>query len=211
MDTLREAADHLRDKLGSGVVVLGSIIEGEPKLVAMVTQDIIARGISAGEIIGKIAPEIGGKGGGRPNMALGGGKDPSGLDRALEMVYDVIGQTRRQQWQITAQRGPRAHGPMTEKQETTPPPNIVYFTNRDDWRAWLQSNHATEPDVWLTMYKKHTKQPCVSYSDAVEEALCFGWIDSAMKPLDADRHIQRFSPRKPKSNWSDSTKSESAS
>jgi alanyl-tRNA synthetase len=90
MDTLREAADHLRDKLGSGVVVLGSIIEGEPKLVAMVTQDIIARGISAGEIIGKIAPEIGGKGGGRPNMALGGGKDPSGLDRALEMVYDVV-------------------------------------------------------------------------------------------------------------------------
>jgi uncharacterized protein YdeI (YjbR/CyaY-like superfamily) len=95
---------------------------------------------------------------------------------------------------------------MTEKQETTPPPNIVYFTNRDDWRAWLQSNHATENDVWLTMYKKHTKQPCVSYSDAVEEALCFGWIDSAMKPLDADRHIQRFSPRKPKSNWSDSNK-----
>ncbi len=90
VETLREAGDHLRDKLGSGVVVLGAVLEGEPKLVAMVTQDVVARGVSAGEIIGKIAPEIGGKGGGRPNMALGGGKDASGLDRALEMVPEFV-------------------------------------------------------------------------------------------------------------------------
>jgi alanyl-tRNA synthetase len=90
VETLREAGDHLRDKLGSGVVVLGAVLEGEPKLVAMVTQDVVARGINAGEIIGQIAPEIGGRGGGRPNMAVGGGKDPSGLDRALEMVPQLV-------------------------------------------------------------------------------------------------------------------------
>jgi alanyl-tRNA synthetase len=90
VETLREAGDHLRDKIGSGVVVLGAVLEGEPKLVAMVTQDVVARGISAGEIIGQIAPVVGGRGGGRPNMALGGGKDPSGLDRALEMVPQLV-------------------------------------------------------------------------------------------------------------------------
>jgi alanyl-tRNA synthetase len=90
METLKEASDHLRDKLGSGVVVLGAIIEGEPKLVAMVTPDVVERGVSAGDIIKEIAPTIGGKGGGRPNMALGGGKDAEGLDRALEMVVEVV-------------------------------------------------------------------------------------------------------------------------
>jgi alanyl-tRNA synthetase len=90
METLKEAGDHLRDKLGSGVVVLGAIIEGEPKLVAMVTPDVVERGVSAGDIIKEIAPTIGGKGGGRPNMALGGGKDADGLDRALEMVVEVV-------------------------------------------------------------------------------------------------------------------------
>jgi alanyl-tRNA synthetase len=90
IETLRETGDHLRDKLGSGVIVLGAVIDGEPKLVAMVTQDVIDRGISAGEIIGKIAPSIGGKGGGQPNMAGGGGKDPAGLDNALAMVRDLV-------------------------------------------------------------------------------------------------------------------------
>jgi alanyl-tRNA synthetase len=90
METLREAGDHLRDKLGSGVVVLGTVLEGEPKLVAMVTQDVIAKGISAGDIISKISPAVGGRGNGRPNMAMGGGKDASGLDKALDMVTEVV-------------------------------------------------------------------------------------------------------------------------
>jgi alanyl-tRNA synthetase len=90
IESLRETGDHLRDKLGSGVVVLGAVIDGEPKLLAMVTQDVIDKGISAGEIISKIAPAVGGKGGGRPNMAVGGGKDPAGLDDALGMVRDLI-------------------------------------------------------------------------------------------------------------------------
>ncbi len=90
MDTLKEAGDHLRDQLKSGVVVLGAVIDGEPKLLAMVTPDIIERGISARDIIKEIAPAIGGKGGGRPNMAQAGGKEPGGLDKALEMVAGSV-------------------------------------------------------------------------------------------------------------------------
>ena len=90
VETLREAGDHLRDKLGSGVVVLGAVLEGAPRLVAMVTEDVIARGVRAGDIISYIAPVVGGKGGGRPNLAQGGGTDASGLDRALDMVPELV-------------------------------------------------------------------------------------------------------------------------
>jgi alanyl-tRNA synthetase len=90
VNNLREAGDHLRDKLGSGVVVLGAVIDGTPRLVAMVTQDVVGKGIKAGDIISEIAPAVGGKGSGRDNMAQGGGKDPEGLDKALEMVPDLV-------------------------------------------------------------------------------------------------------------------------
>ena len=93
MDALREVGDHLRDQIGSGVVVLGTIIEGEPKLLAMVTRDVMERGVRAGDIIREIAPAIGGRGGGQPHMAQGGGKDPSGLDRALDMVPELVART----------------------------------------------------------------------------------------------------------------------
>ena len=89
-DALREAGDQLRDRLGSGVVVLGAVIDGEPKLIAMVTKDVIERGVRAGDIIKEISPAVGGRGGGAPHMAQGGGKDPEGLDRALEMVPEVV-------------------------------------------------------------------------------------------------------------------------
>ncbi len=74
VETLREAGDHLRDKLGSGVVVLGTVLEGEPKLVAMVTQDVIAKGIRAGDIIAGISPMVGGKGGRQAQHGPGGRK-----------------------------------------------------------------------------------------------------------------------------------------
>ncbi len=93
MDTLKEAGDHLRDKIGSGVVVLGAVIDGEPKLLAMITQDAVNKGLSAGDIIQEIAPTIGGRGGGRPTMAQAGGKDPSALDTALAQVVPLV-QTR---------------------------------------------------------------------------------------------------------------------
>ncbi|HYE54443.1 MAG TPA: YdeI/OmpD-associated family protein [Chitinophagaceae bacterium] len=82
-----------------------------------------------------------------------------------------------------------------------------YARNRKAWRAWLQKHHDTSPGIWLIYYKKESGKPRVPYSDAVEEALCFGWIDSTMRPLDEERFMQRFTPRKPKSVWSALNKS----
>ena len=82
-----------------------------------------------------------------------------------------------------------------------PPEKLLYVKDRDEWRAWLQEHHATERDVWLVYYKKHTGRPRVPYDEAVEEALCFGWIDSIAKTVDEDRSAQRFSPRKDRRNW----------
>ncbi|TVT41190.1 hypothetical protein FNT36_06935 [Hymenobacter setariae] len=70
------------------------------------------------------------------------------------------------------------------------------------WREWLQAHHATEQAVWLIYYKKAANQPSLTWSQAVDEALCFGWIDSQAKPLDGERYQQYFSRRKPTSGWS---------
>jgi uncharacterized protein YdeI (YjbR/CyaY-like superfamily) len=75
-------------------------------------------------------------------------------------------------------------------------------TDRDAWREWLAEHHASEPEVWLVYAKKATGQPRIPYDEAVEEALCFGWIDSIQKALDDDRTAQRFSPRRRGSAWS---------
>lgn len=82
----------------------------------------------------------------------------------------------------------------------------LYVTNRDEWRAWLSENHGSEKEIWLVYYKKHTRKPTIPYDDAVEEALCFGWIDGIEKRMDEERYAQRFTPRKAKSNWSESNK-----
>ena len=78
----------------------------------------------------------------------------------------------------------------------------LYVTNRIDWRDWLQSNHQSKKEIWLIYYKKHTGKPRIPYDDAVEEALCFGWIDSIVKRVDDATFVQKFSPRKPRSVWS---------
>jgi uncharacterized protein YdeI (YjbR/CyaY-like superfamily) len=83
---------------------------------------------------------------------------------------------------------------------------MLYVTTRDEWRAWLAEHHDTEREVWLVSYKKHTGRPQIPYDDAVEEALCFGWIDSLVKTIDDERFAQKFTPRKEKSNWSESNK-----
>lgn len=77
-----------------------------------------------------------------------------------------------------------------------------YAKDRGDWRQWLEKNHASSPGVWLIYYKQTTGKPHVEYSDAVEEALCFGWVDSKPNTLDDERYMQLFSPRNPKSPWS---------
>jgi len=78
--------------------------------------------------------------------------------------------------------------------------------NRDEWRNWLEENHAIAKGIWLVYYKKHTGKPTVSYNDAVEEALCYGWIDSIVKRVDDECYMQKYTPRNPKSSWSTSNK-----
>ena len=82
----------------------------------------------------------------------------------------------------------------------------LHVTNRKDWRKWLREHYKTEKDIWLVYYKKETGKPRIAYNDAVEEALCFGWIDSTFKTLDGKRTAQRFSPRKKNSKYSPANK-----
>lgn len=81
-------------------------------------------------------------------------------------------------------------------------PEIFYPQSAQEWRAWLEVHHATKTAVWIIFYKKQTGMPTLTWSDAVDEALCFGWIDSVKKKLDEQRSIQYFSRRKPQSMWS---------
>lgn len=82
----------------------------------------------------------------------------------------------------------------------------LYVTNRDDWRTWLENNHETENEIWLIYYKKHTGKPTIRYDEAVEEALCYGWIDSIVKRIDDEKYTQKYTPRKDKSIWSELNK-----
>ena len=82
----------------------------------------------------------------------------------------------------------------------------LYVTSRKDWRAWLEKNFDIEKEVWLVYPKKASGKPRISYNDAMEEALCFGWIDSNVKSLDAETSAQRFTPRNPKSSFSQANK-----
>lgn len=74
--------------------------------------------------------------------------------------------------------------------------------DQQEWRSWLQQNHIEQKAVWLILYKTNSVKFNLSWSDAVDEALCFGWIDSTRRPIDEEKFIQFFSQRKPKSNWS---------
>ncbi|MBD2607772.1 YdeI/OmpD-associated family protein [Scytonema hofmannii FACHB-248] len=78
----------------------------------------------------------------------------------------------------------------------------IYASDRKKWRQWLEKFHLTLPGIWLIYYKVKSGKTSVKYSEAVKEALCFGWIDSKVKSLDEDRYQQIFTPRKPKSVWS---------
>ena len=82
----------------------------------------------------------------------------------------------------------------------------IYVTTSDEFRKWLIQNHDTKKEIWLIQYKKATKKPSINYVEAVEEALCFGWIDGLEKGMDAERYALRFSPHRPKSNWTNTNK-----
>lgn len=76
---------------------------------------------------------------------------------------------------------------------------VFYPTTRAEWRAWLEANHQSEPEVWLRTFSKATGKPSISYDELVEESLCFGWIDGAVKKFDAESKVQRITPRRKKS------------
>lgn len=87
--------------------------------------------------------------------------------------------------------------PQSDRQLDT-----FYAQDRQAWREWLEKNHTTSNGIWLMYYKVKSGKPSIRYSEAVKEALCFGWIDSKVNSLDTERYLQIFTPRKPKSVWS---------
>jgi uncharacterized protein YdeI (YjbR/CyaY-like superfamily) len=82
----------------------------------------------------------------------------------------------------------------------------LYVTNRKQWRSWLAKNHNKEKEIWLIYFKKSSGKKRIPYNDAVEEALCYGWIDSILKGIDEEKFAQRFTPRTSKSNLSEMNK-----
>ena len=89
---------------------------------------------------------------------------------------------------------------------TQPPPNSIQPDTLADWRAWLQSNHTRPDGIWLITYRRATGKATFTYEQAVEEALCFGWIDGHTKTLDEERGMQWFAPRRAGSVWARSNK-----
>ena len=92
---------------------------------------------------------------------------------------------------------------VLEKMEIT---QKLEVAERAEWRQWLIDHHATASEIWLVSYDTASGRPRIPYLDTVEEALCFGWIDGIAKRLDAQRTAQRFTPRRPKSNWTELNK-----
>jgi uncharacterized protein YdeI (YjbR/CyaY-like superfamily) len=80
--------------------------------------------------------------------------------------------------------------------------NALLFENKKEWRNWLENNHNKLKEIWLIHYKKSSNKKSINHYDAVEEALCFGWIDSTLKKIDEEMYILRYTPRKKKSVWS---------
>lgn len=79
----------------------------------------------------------------------------------------------------------------------------TYFRTASEFRAWLKEHHATESELWVGFYKKGSGTPSITWSEAVDEALCYGWVDSIRRSVDDQRYTNRFTPRKPTSNWSE--------
>src|SRR5215472_19388699 len=82
----------------------------------------------------------------------------------------------------------------------------LLVSTREEWREWLAQHHAEYREIWLVYYKKTSGKTGISYEEAVEEALCFGWIDGAIKGIDKETYADRFTPRRAKSPWSDSNR-----
>jgi uncharacterized protein YdeI (YjbR/CyaY-like superfamily) len=85
------------------------------------------------------------------------------------------------------------------------PPHIT-VQDAEEWRAWLESNHTTAAEIWVVYWKKASGKPSINWAAAVEVALRFGWIDGLVKSIDEHRYMQRWTPRRPKSKWSNVNK-----
>ncbi|MFA6469312.1 MAG: hypothetical protein WCW35_10480 [Bacteroidota bacterium] len=86
--------------------------------------------------------------------------------------------------------------------ETNNGTKTLYAKTRAQWRTWLEKNSQSKKEICLILYHKKSKMKCITYNEAIEEALCFGWIDSKANKRDAESYYQRLSPRKPNSKWS---------
>jgi len=84
--------------------------------------------------------------------------------------------------------------------------NQVYVKTRKEWREWLSQNHDKSSGIWLVFYRKHIGKPTLEYAESVEEALCFGWIDSIIKKIDDEKYVRKLTPRKAGSRWSELNK-----
>jgi uncharacterized protein YdeI (YjbR/CyaY-like superfamily) len=82
----------------------------------------------------------------------------------------------------------------------------LYAESTEEWRRWLDAHSATERDIWLVFFKKGTGRQGVTYQEAVEEALCFGWIDGQLKGIDSESYALRFSPRRKRGAWSETNR-----
>ncbi len=83
---------------------------------------------------------------------------------------------------------------------------LLEVADIEGFRRWLADNHQLKKEIWLVLYKKSSGRQTISYVGAVEQALCYGWVDSLMKSLDAERYAQRFSPRRPNSRWTETNR-----
>ena len=84
--------------------------------------------------------------------------------------------------------------------------STVYVTNREGFRKWLEKNGQSAREIWLVVFKVASGMQTLIYEEALDEAICFGWIDSQKKFIDAEKYAQRFSPRKPDSTWTETNK-----
>jgi uncharacterized protein YdeI (YjbR/CyaY-like superfamily) len=79
----------------------------------------------------------------------------------------------------------------------------LIVSSRQEWRDWLQEHHADTAEVWFVYYKKHVRKATISYSESVEETLCFAWIDGMKRRIDDEKYCHRFTPRRKSSKWTD--------
>jgi hypothetical protein len=108
--------------------------------------------------------------------------------------------------QLTTKHGRLLRFARNDKRNIMEIGETIYVTTREEFRDWLEKNHRIKKEIWLIQYKKVTKKPSIPYVDAVEEAICFGWIDGFEKGMDGDRYATRFTHRRPKSNWTETNK-----